>query len=462
MNNVTVNDYIDNIEVDKTKIINSLKSYDSTITLNEESTFPEIIEVLQQLKNIKEAGTYLWDYFNKDVSNKTNITDYVAGSLLIKKYPLFDISNFEGYTNSTQDLCLDEFFAYTELQEGPELINNKVTSIKGLYSHCAELLLTQPINMPNVVNCYDTFWVTPKLQTVKRITTGKVKDAAGMFAGCESAKFIDIGGMDFTENANVLSMFSSVPTNCQIIVKNEDVYNFLSARDTSHTFTIKDLEGIQLNVDNIINKYYDNSIQASVYYEGGKPGQKDSTYSITGNATIDDTGLITLTESAQAGDIITVTATSTYNPEFTSSKNIEVLDQEKYIAVNLGEYYTETEELINNNKVYSTNRCQKIASIDFRGYTKFVVYIKNKASNYYKSWYYMALSPLNTMFTGNDGGAVLKSSSVDNDTWTKYEYIIEDSSQLNKIYLKFAPSQNDSGSSSTYFGYFYIAEEECA
>lgn len=500
-NNLTVNDYLDNLEVDKNKLINSISLINNAVESTDTFT-----QAIPKINNIENSLTNECFVKNKaQLDELTSAPDIKLGFLkLIKELPdtialPFQVKTRNGgalsyYSGSkipvisNADECTNAsyFFSYCKgikeitnfsllnaetagsmfYNSGIEKVKNlnlpKTKAVTGLFESCRRLQEVSALTFPLATDFGGFCSGDSALVTVGRLTSNQpIYNMRYAFDYCNKLQSLDLGGLIIDENTDITGMLEYVPTSCQITVRDQKVYDTISAIYPNHTYTIKDLEAISLSAfTNRINKRVHNTLQLELAYNGGPTAQQGVTYSITGNATVSDTGLVTLTGVAQAGDIITVTATSTYNPELTATYTITVYDVELSLNVNLNNgQFVETEELINGNKVYQsdagsyhTNNGKSIASMEIIGYTKFVVYIKSDAESSYD---YTEIFDLDTAPVRDKG---VLSTKGKQGQWLRKEFNIS-SPSTHTISVMY--SKDSSGNNGTDRGYFYISESEC-
>lgn len=505
-NNLTINDYLDNLEVDKQTLNTSLKKINSEVT--EEDTFTQSISKLGNIKDTIMQNSFETDPVKIEAIRKKVSYSETPLILYVKELPdeitlpipsegfsgpTLGLSYFQG-TKAPKILNLPEcksgygFFAYcehiTEFKD-IDLINvtdaremflscdslEKVTNLSIpkavlldlFYCGCGKLKEVEALNVPLATSFKRFCDADSALTKVNRITSNQpIITLEQAFSGCRELQYLDLGGLIITANTNLKWMLSgNVPKNCTIIVKNDEAYNALHAKYPDYTFTIKDLESIQLDTISRINLAYNTTTKVNVIYEGGPTEQRGVTFTVDGPATIDTEGNLTMSADAQEGDTVTITATSNYNTSITATASFTVANREKDIVLNLNDgQFVETEELVNENKVYQSdagsyhiNNGKSIASMAIIGYTKFVVYIKSDAEGYsdYMEIYDLGVTP------SRDKG-ILSTRGKQNQ-WLKKEFSITDKTVTQSISVMY--SKDGSVDSGTDRGYFYIAESEC-
>lgn len=507
-NNLTVNDYLDNLEVDKNKLINSISLINSTVESTD--TFTQAIPKINNIENSLTNECFVSDKAQLD--ELTFAPDIRLGFLkLIKELPdtialPFQVKANNGgaltyYTGSkipvitNADECTDanSFFSYcTGIKEitnfsllnaekagsmfynsGIEKVKNlnlpKTKTVSGLFESCRRLQEVSALTFPLATDFGGFCSGDSVLVTVSRLTSNQpIYNMRYAFSYCNKLQSLDLGGLIIDENTDITGMLQYVPTSCQITVRDQKSYDTISAVYPDYNYTIKDLEAISLSAfTNRINKRVHNTLQLELSYNGGPTAQQGVTYSIIGNATVSDTGLVTLTGVAQAGDVITVTATSTYNPELTSTYTITVYDVERSLNVNLNDQFIDTTELVDNNKLYKVstmvnapnNSRYKTATsnITLKGYSKFTIYLRLNTAQSTRNIASYALDQIPDTSNPTLNQVFKVPEWQMNENYYKYTYEIEDPTVEHTINIMGYTETNYTNIN----GYFYISESEC-
>ena len=231
----------------------------------------------------------------------------------------------------------------------------------------------------------------------------------------------------------------------------------------------KTLESIKLTEISILgnknlNTYNGNTTGTyRIQYNDGvvSPDQAGVTWSITGNATISQDGVVTL-KNASVGDTLTITATSTYNTSISASLTITVVNVEADMTVDLNNgQWVDTGTTIDGHTVYKSdagsyhvNSGESTCTVTVKGYSKVTVYIRSYAESSYD---YVELGPLD----GTVGRAlttnVLSTKARQSATqYYSYAFGINDASEHTFQVLY---SKDTSGNSDDDRGYFYVVAE---
>ena len=222
------------------------------------------------------------------------------------------------------------------------------------------------------------------------------------------------------------------------------------------------IQSIEIACADSINTYINNTMNINVTYNGGQtslyfPEQEDYTLSVSGNATLDG-NILTLTDEAQTGDIITITVTSTYDNSISSTKEIEVIYLEASISVNLNEgQWVDSGTYIDGNIVYQSDAGsyhmdygKSIATITIDGYTSVKLYIRSFAESTFD---YTEAFAIDTTATRGKGLFTTKEKQSATDY---VECVYELDGETHTIDIMY--SKDNGGNTNDDRGYFYIGE----
>ena len=252
---------------------------------------------------------------------------------------------------------------------------------------------------------------------------------------------------------------------CYIVVPGNLVSSFLSATNWSEyadKIVAENLISVEIK-NTKINTYNNNkTMNIGVTYNGGQtslyhPEQEGYTLSVSGNATLDG-NVLTLTDEAQVGDIITIAVTSTYDPSISSSQEIEVVYEEPSISVNLNDgQWIDSGTTVDDNIVYKsdagsyhTNDGKSTAILTVAGYTSVKLYIRSYAEGNFD---YTEAFAIDTTAVRGTGLFTTKGKQ----SATNYvECIYELDGGTHTIEIMY--SKDSGGNSNDDRGYFYIGE----
>lgn len=196
--------------------------FNDTITQNTSSSSKAIPKLIKKLPNITIANnvTSLESAFNdekieeigKIISAGSNVTSLSRMFYSCGKLKTVDFSNF----NSSNVTSTDNMFCWCEKLENVNFDNFdtiKVTNMADMFRNC--YVLTQ-LNLSS--------FYTPNLTT-----------SSQMFGWCEKLQKIDIRNMTFDNVTSYTDMFTGIPSNCEIIVKDDTQKTWITSKFSNLT-----------------------------------------------------------------------------------------------------------------------------------------------------------------------------------------------------------------------------------
>ncbi len=230
----------------------------------------------------------------------------------------------------------------------------------------------------------------------------------------------------------------------------------------------KSLESIELSkisiIGNNINTYNGNTTGTyKVQYNDGDvlPEQAGVTWSITGNATISQDGIVTL-KNASVGDKLTITATSTYNTSISASLTVSVINVAVSMTVDLNNgQWVNSGTTIDGHTVYKSDagsyhvdNGKSTCTVTVKGYSLVTVYLRSYAES---SWDYAEVGPLDGTVDRHGSSSVLSTSGKQSSTtYLSHTFTISDT---NTHTFQVLYSKDSSGDSNDDRGYFYVVAE---
>ena len=234
---------------------------------------------------------------------------------------------------------------------------------------------------------------------------------------------------------------------------------------SSYASKFKTLESIRLSKISIIGKnintYNGNTTGTyKVQYNDGDvlPEQAGVTWSITGNATISQDGVVTL-KNANAGDKLTITATSTYNTSISASLTVSVVNVATSMTVDLNNgQWVDSGTTIDGHTVYKsdagsyhTNNGSSKCTVAVKGYSLVTVYIRSYAESNYD---YTELGPLDGTVSRAAASNVLSTKGKQsNTTYYSHTFTISDAGTH---FFQVLYSKDSSSNDNDDRGYFYV------
>ena len=268
----------------------------------------------------------------------------------------------------------------------------------------------------------------------------------------------------------ILSGNTALPSSVSIYVPASLIDSYKTANHWSRFASkFKTLESIQLSKISIIgsskiNMYGGNTTGTyKIKYNDGAvlPEQSGVTWSITGNATISQDGIVTL-NNANVGDVLTITATSTYSSSISSSLTISVINIEPSYTIDLNNgQWIDSGTTVDGHTVYKSdagsyhvNNGTSTCTVTVQGYNKITVYARSYAESDYD---YTEIGPLDGTVSRDSSSNVLSTKGKQSVTqYYSYTFTITDT---NKHTFQVLYSKDSSSNQGDDRGYFYVVAE---
>lgn len=307
------------------------------------------------------------DFSKLDLSNAINIEGFIGGS-----NRTFTAKQLEDINNLNLNNVENAEEAFT-----PYLYNKTLDLSKWVLPKCKNLSRFTYLGQ----KYYSTIYYNKLSPKVKRV------NASFMFPYFNKCKLF-INDLDFRNIGYAEGMFSQCKDN-EITVRDDYAFNAVTqltsdSGGSGNTVIIQDLKGININ-QIVLHSKYKIPTKISLEFVGGKPEQREVTYSVIGPAVITEDGYVTLT-NYNAGDKVIVTVTSKYDTTIVATKECTILTDDKGYYVDM--YNGQFIETPSSDKYYDymsdaqTHQCTfGYSRIDYYiyGYTKFNLLI-NKES----------------------------------------------------------------------------------
>lgn len=437
------------------------------------------IYVLASSSNSDSVSYYFNDYNNhssSEVNTNTNIENLLIlgyyredsnGNLIVKtEY------NTASYSPSTK----------TSLKK----YQNKYATSIG-YSAFGSCPALTTVDLPNATSIGDqAFYSCRALTSVDFPNATSIGNSA--FNSCSALTSIDlpsatsIGSYVFFENSHLKTIFLRSKTMCTCtgdpsLNSSTAIYVPESLIDSYKTATywskyasnFKTLESIKLSKISIIggsNINIHNGTITGIYkvqYNDGvvSPEQAGITWSITGNATISQDGVVTL-KNASVGDKLTITATSTYDTSISASLTVSVINVATSMTVDLNNgQWVDSGTTVDGHTVYKSDagsyhvsNGKSTCTVTVRGYSTVTVYLRSYGEGPYD---YAEVGPLDGKVSRANSSNVLSTKNrQSNKQYYSYAFAINDANAhtFQVLYSKDSVADNNDDR-----GYFYLVCE---
>ena len=424
---------------------------------------------------------YYFDDYNNHSSSKVN-TDTNIENLLILGYYRED-SNGNLIVKTMYNAASYSLSTKTSLKK----YQNKYATSIG-YSAFGSCPALTTVDLPNATSIGDqAFYGCRALTSVDFPNATSIGNSA--FNSCSALTSIDlpsatsIGSYAFFENSHLKTIFLRSKTMCTCtgdpsLNSSTAIYVPESLIDSYKTATywvnyaskFKTLESIKLSKISIIgsskiNTYNENTTGTyRVQYNDGivSPEQAGVTWSITGNATISQDGVVTL-ENASVGDKLTITATSTYNTSISASLTVSVVNIATSMTVDLNNgQWVDSGTTVDGHTVYKSDagsyhvsNGKSTCTVTVRGYSTVTVYLRSYGEDPYD---YAEVGPLDGEASRANSSNVLSTKNrQSNKQYYSYAFAINDANAhtFQVLYSKDSVVDNNDDR-----GYFYLVCEQ--
>lgn len=342
---------------------------------------------------------------------------------------------------------------------------NLLTSGDFCMQNCTSL---KSVNLPNLTTVgSSSLYGCTALETVDFPSLTSVK--GGFLGSCSNLKavFLRSPSMCTCADGSITSIGSSAAS---IYVPESLIESYKTASSWSGVASqFKTLESIQLSKLSIqgvtiLNVYKGEVTKTyTVQYNDGitSPEQTGVTWSVTGNATISPDGVLT-TSNANGGDVITVTATSTYDSSISASITVSVINLSRGVIMDLnGGQWVDSGTTVDGNTVYKSDAGsynidigKSTCTVSVFGYSKVTVHLRSYAESTYD---YAELGPLDgTVSRGSTSNVLSTKGKQSSTTYSSYTFEISDDAEHTFQVLY---SKDSSGNVSDDRGYFYLVCE---
>lgn len=407
--------------------------------------------------NNTESIDYYFNDYNNHSSSKVN-TDTNIENLLILGYYRED-SNGNLIAKTMYNLAS----YYPSTKTSLKKYQNKYATEVGVgaFSNCSALT---SVDIPNATSV-DTYAFSScsALRTIDLPNATSI--GAGAFTNCYMTEiFLRSKTMcTCTGNPNIAS-------SATIYVPESLIDSYKTATYwSSYASKFKTLESIKLSKISIIggsNINIHNGTITGIYkvqYNDGvvSPEQAGITWSITGNATISQDGVVTL-KNASVGDKLTITATSTYDTSISASLTVSVINVATSMTVDLNNgQWVDSGTTVDGHTVYKSdagsyniNNGTSTCTVTVKGYNKVIVYLRSYAE---ASFDYAEVGPLDGTVTRASTSNVLSTSGKQSATqYYSHTFEISDTNAhtFQVLYSKDSIVNNNDDR-----GYFYLVCE---
>ena len=321
----------------------------------------------------------------------------------------------------------------------------------------------ESVNIPNAATIYSgAFTDCTSLRTIDLPNVTSL--GANAFSGC-SMESIYLRSKTMCSCTGALGFKSAASLHIYVPESLLDSYKTAPVW-IAYASIFKSLESIELSKLSIvgssnINTYNGNTTGVyKVQYNDGDvlPEQAGVTWSIAGNATISQDGVVTL-KNANVGDKLTITATSTYDTSISASLTVSVVNVITSMTVDLNNgQWVDSGTTIDGHTVYKSdagsyniNNGASTCTVTVKGYNTVTVYLRSYAEGNYD---YAEVGPLDGEVIKGDQLNVLSTKGKQSNTaYLSHTFTINNT---NAHTFQVLYSKDSSGNNFDDRGYFYI------
>lgn len=226
MANLTVNDYLDSLDIDKHNLVKALRS--GNIIVDDNNTFTELIPKVSALRQIVESDIIRT---NEGPSVTTNATPYILK--VIKSLPSpFIIKN-----------TAQGAFAYFRGTKLPELqFEGTINDFSYMYHSCTNVLNFPDLQTHNATNMSHMYYHCSQLTNIPNMDTSNVTNMQEIFAGTNIQKCENFDAYNCTNLNNGFQYCRSLKsiTNLKVSNKMQSLSGLCDGCSNLETFTFSD------------------------------------------------------------------------------------------------------------------------------------------------------------------------------------------------------------------------------
>ena len=179
------------------------------------------MSAIKKIPALTNSGTNCAYMFYEFAGTDIDLSNFDTSNVTDMKYMFYDCTNLTSLDLSSFD-------------------TSKVVYFGDMFFRCSSLTTLNLSNFSgaSATSMFEMFAVCSNLTSLdlSGFDTSKVTNMNSMFDGCTSLNFLDIRNFDFSRvGSKYNGMFNNVPTNCEIIVKNDTVKNWLLSKFSNLT-----------------------------------------------------------------------------------------------------------------------------------------------------------------------------------------------------------------------------------
>lgn len=254
MTNLTVNDYLDSLDIDKHNLVKALRS--GNVIVDDNNTFTELIPKVSALRQIVESDIIRT---NEGPNVTTNATPRILK--VIKSLPSpFIIKN-----------TAQGAFAYFRGPKLPELqFEGTINDFSYMYYFCGNVLNFPDLQTPNAINMNSMYCGCHQLTNIPNMNTSNVTNMKNIFANTSIQKCENFDAYNCTDLSSGFSYCSSLKsiTNLKVSNKMQILSSLCEGCSNLETFTFSDDSDLS-GVTSISNMLFSCAKLVSIVFPNG-------------------------------------------------------------------------------------------------------------------------------------------------------------------------------------------------
>ena len=203
-----------------------------------------LTDIANSIRNKKgTTDTIIASNFDTEIDSiETSVGKYAPRFISFRDYNKtdldYEISNIDT-SNVTDMRAMFNGCLYLTSLDLSNFDTSNVVDMSSMFSKCSNLtsLDLSNFNISDVINISLMFSNCSNLTSLdlSNFNTSNVTDMHSIFNGCSNLTYLDIRNFDFTKVISDGNMFNKVPSNCEIIVKDDTAKKWIFKRRSDFT-----------------------------------------------------------------------------------------------------------------------------------------------------------------------------------------------------------------------------------
>ena len=203
-----------------------------------------LTDVANSIRNKKgTTDTIIASNFDTEIDSiETSVGKYAPRFISFRDYNKMDLDYETSNIDTSNITDMNYMFLNCKKLTSLDLSNfntSNVTYMYSMFNGCSNLtsLDLSNFNISDVTNISSMFLNCKNLTSLdlSKFNTSNVTDMHSIFNDCSNLTYLDIRNFDFTKVISDSNMFNKVPSNCEIIVKDDIAKKWIFARRKDFT-----------------------------------------------------------------------------------------------------------------------------------------------------------------------------------------------------------------------------------